>query len=116
MVRSHLKPHGSLIPKETRMPVDHREKAFEDAIEDCLLTHCGYSKADPASFDRERAIDPTVFVPFVKAIQPDVWHALEKLHSTNTEAVVLDDLNKALDGPNGSLTVLRHGFKSFGKL
>ncbi|MBE7457167.1 MAG: type I restriction endonuclease subunit R [Planctomycetia bacterium] len=98
------------------MPVDHRERAFESAIEDCLLTRGGYAKADPDNFDRERAIDPTVFIPFVKATQPEVWQALEKLHGSNTEAVILDDLTKALDGQNGSLAVIRHGFKCFGKL
>lgn len=98
------------------MPVDHRERAFESAIEDCLLTRGGYAKADPENFDRERAIDSTVFVPFVRATQPETWQALEKLHGTNTEAVILDDLTKALDGQSGSLAVIRHGFKCFGKL
>lgn len=98
------------------MPVDHRERAFEAAIEDCLLTRGGYAKADPENFDRERAIDPTVFIPFVKETQPEVWQALEKLHGSNTEGVVLDDLTKALDAPTGSLAVIRHGFKCFGKL
>ena len=37
------------------MPVDHTERAFEAAIEDHLLTQGGYAKADPATFDRERA-------------------------------------------------------------
>jgi len=36
------------------MPVDHRERAVEAAIEDCLLTRGGYAKADPENFDRER--------------------------------------------------------------
>jgi type I restriction enzyme R subunit len=98
------------------MPVDHRERAFEAAIEDCLLTRGGYAKADRENFDRERAIDPTAFIPFVKETQPQTWQALEKLHGTNTEAVMLDDLTKALDGQAGPLAVLRHGFKCFGKL
>jgi type I restriction enzyme R subunit len=98
------------------MPVDHRERAFEAAIEDSLLTRGGYAKADPEKFDRERAIDPTVFIPFVKDTQPETWQALEKLHGTNTEAIILDDLIKALDGQAGSLAVIRHGFKCFGKL
>lgn len=97
------------------MPVDHREKAFEAAIEDCLIRG-GYAKANPENFDRERAIDPTVFIPFVKETQPETWQALEKLHGTSTEAVLMDDLTKALDAPTGSLAVIRHGFKCFGKL
>lgn len=98
------------------MTADHREQAFEAAIEDCLLGRGGYEMADPANFDRERAIDPTVFIPFVKSTQPETWQALERLHGTNTEAVILDDLSKSLDATTGSLAVIRHGFKCFGKL
>jgi hypothetical protein len=98
------------------MPVDHRERAFEAAIEHHLLTSAGYAKGDPTAFDREQAIFPTEFITFVKATQPEVWQALEKLHGTETEAVILDDLTKALDGQAGALAVIRHGFKCFGKL
>jgi len=52
----------------------------------------------------------------VKATQPEVWQALEELHGTETESVVLDDLTKALDSHAGALSVIRHGFKCFGKL
>jgi len=45
------------------MPGQHTEKAFETAIENHLLTASGYSKVDPATFDRERAIDPTILIP-----------------------------------------------------
>ncbi len=98
------------------MPIDHRERAFEAAIEHHLLTAGGYAKGDPAAFDRERAIFPAEFIAFVKATQPEAWQALEKLHGTATEAVILDDLTKALDGQAGALAVIRHGFKCFGKL
>ena len=98
------------------MPVDHRERAFEAAIEHHLLTAGGYTKADPGNFDQERAIDPTVFLAFVKATQPETWQALEKLHGTGTSGVIIDDLTKTLDGQAGALGVIRHGFKCFGKL
>lgn len=96
------------------MPADYKEKAFETAIEDYLLAHAGYAKADPASFDRERALDPTILIPFIQQTQPAKWQALEKLHGANTPTVVLDDLCKAMD-TRGSLDVIRHGFKSYGK-
>jgi type I restriction enzyme R subunit len=98
------------------MPVDHRERAFEAAIEHYLLTSAGYAKGDPGSFDRDRAIFPGEFIAFVKATQPEVWQSLEKLHGAGTESVVLDDLAKALSGEAGALAVIRHGFKCFGKL
>src|SRR5690554_4979779 len=96
------------------MPVDHKERAFESAIEHHLLAHGGYTQADPANFDRERAIDPGIFMAFLQKTQPEKWNALEKLHGAETVNVVLDDLCKALDS-RGCLDVLRHGFKCFGK-
>lgn len=50
------------------MPVDDREKQFESQIEAHLLDN-GYSKAERKNCDRERAIDPTVFVPFIQNTQ-----------------------------------------------
>ena len=97
------------------MPIDHRELAFEDAIEHHLLDVVGYTKADAKNFDRERAIDPTVFIPFVKETQPEVWDNLEKLHGPETENILLEDLCKAMDS-RGSLNIIRKGFKCFGKL
>jgi len=96
------------------MPADHSEKAFEAAIEDHLLTQGGYIKGDPANFDRERALDPTVLIPFIQETQPEAWEALEKIHGTETAEVLLDDLCKTMDS-QGSLNVIRHGFKCFGK-
>lgn len=97
-----------------RMPIDHKERAFEAAIEHHLLNESGYMKADPKDFDRERALDPTVFIPFLQETQPEKWKALEQLHGTETANVVLDDLCKAMDS-RGILDVIRHGFKCFGK-
>jgi type I restriction enzyme R subunit len=98
------------------VPVDHKERAFEAAIEHELLAKGGYAQGDPNSFDRERAIFPAEFIAFVKATQHEAWQALEKLHGASTETVMLDDLTKALDGQAGALSVIRHGFKCFGKL
>lgn len=97
------------------MTIDHREIAFEAAIEHHMLNVAGYAKTDPANFDRENAIDPTVFIPFVKVTQPEVWESLGKLHGSETEGIVVDDLCKAMNS-QGSLAVIRHGFKCFGKV
>ncbi len=102
------------ILDDSPMPTDHRELAFEDAIEHHLLTDAGYERGDPANFDRERAVDPTVLVSFIRETQPAKWESLQKIHGVETEDVVLDDLCKAMDS-QGSLNVIRHGFKSFGK-
>jgi type I restriction enzyme R subunit len=98
------------------MPVDHRERAFETAIEHSLLTRGGYVKADPAGFDRVRALDPTAVLSFIQATQPREWAALAAIHKDDAGKTLLDDLCRALEDPNrGMLDVLRHGFKCFGK-
>jgi type I restriction enzyme, R subunit len=96
------------------MTVDHKERAFENAIEHHLITKGGYGKTDQAFFDQHRALDATQLIPFIQETQPDGWQSLEKIHGTSTEGILLDDLCKALDS-RGSLDVLRHGFKSYGK-
>jgi type I restriction enzyme, R subunit len=96
------------------MPVDHRERAFESAIEYHLTTRGGYTKTEQAHFDQDRALDTTQLIPFIKETQKETWEALEKLHGSATEGVLLDDLCKAMDS-RGSLDVLRHGFKCYGK-
>jgi type I restriction enzyme R subunit len=97
------------------MPVDHKEKAFEAAIEHHLITSAGYVKAEQGNFNQERALDPTQFIPFVQETQEKTWERLKKLLAERTEETVLDDLAKAMD-TRGSLDVLRHGFKCYGEL
>jgi type I restriction enzyme, R subunit len=98
------------------MPVNHREIAFEDAIENHLLESGGYEKGLSENFDRQRAIDPTVLIPFLQETQPKEWEYVYKLQKDKTEATIINDLCKALDSPQmGCLYVLRHGFKCFGK-
>ena len=106
------------------MPAEYKEKAFEAALEHHLTTQGGFAKGDnrehdpqaaPLGYSRATALFPGVFIDFVKATQPSVYAALAKLHGAGTDAVILDDLRKALDGQAGALGVLRHGFKCFGK-
>jgi type I restriction enzyme R subunit len=96
------------------MPVDHKEIAFETAIEESLLTHGGYLKGDPEVFDRELALDRGELLTFVRDSQPKTWAKLEGLLGAQTESTVLDNLLGAL-AARGSLDVLRHGFKCYGK-
>ncbi|GAB4196167.1 MAG: DEAD/DEAH box helicase family protein [Phycisphaeraceae bacterium] len=99
------------------MPVDHKEIAFEAAIEHHLTTVGGYAKGDRDGFDPHRAIFPADVLAFVKATQPDEWAYLAGLQKDKAEETLLDDLCRALDSEHeGCLSVLRHGFKCFGKL
>jgi type I restriction enzyme R subunit len=99
------------------MPVDHKEIAFEAAIEHHLTTAGGYVTCDRDGFDPHRAIFPAEVLAFIKATQPDEWAYLEGIQKTKAEETLLDDLCRALDSEHeGCLSVLRHGFKCFGKL
>ena len=99
------------------MPGQHTEKAFEAAIEDHLLTRAGYTKADKDAFDPERGLDPTILLSFIQETQPKEWAYLKNLQKDKAEKILLNDLCQALDSEHeGCLSVLRHGFKCFGKL
>ena len=91
----------------------HSELAFESAIEEQLLGN-GYESGDPTNFDRSRALDPTILITFIQQTQLDAWQAIEKLHGASAQEILLDDLCKAMDS-RGSLDVIRHGFKCYGK-
>jgi len=93
----------------------HTEFSFEEQIEQQMLSKGGgYVRVSAESFDRERALFPNEITRFVKATQPREWEQLEKLHGSNTGSVILNDLVKALT-IQGSLAIIRHGFKCFGK-
>jgi type I restriction enzyme, R subunit len=44
-----------------------KEKAFEAAIEEYLITKGGYEKGSSKSLDRETAIDKEALINFIKA-------------------------------------------------
>ena len=96
------------------MPPAHTERAFEAAIEHCLTTQGGYDRRDPADYSEERALFPADVCGFLRESQPRKWRALETVRGTQTEATVLESLGKELES-KGTLHVLRHGFKCYGK-
>ena len=92
----------------------HTELAFEEAIEHGLTTQGGYTKRVPADYNEEQALFPADVCGFLSESQPNKWSALEALLGERTEAMVLDNLIEELE-TKGSLHVLRHGFKCYGK-
>lgn len=92
----------------------HTENDFETAIEAGLIGAGGYAKRPPAVYDETLALFPKDVTGFLKDSQITKWGQLEVLLGTKTEATVLDSLKKELD-IKGSLHVLRHGFKCYGK-
>ncbi|MBK1699437.1 type I restriction endonuclease subunit R [Thiococcus pfennigii] len=92
----------------------HDEAAFESAIEAGLTSAGGYVKRGPKDFDEALALFPDDVAGFLKDSQSAKWAALEALLGDKTAATVLDGLAKELD-LKGTLHVLRHGFKCYGK-
>jgi type I restriction enzyme R subunit len=96
------------------MTKKHTESRFEDALEYELITNGGYQKGSAAQFDTARAMDSITLIDFIKSTQQNHWQALQAIHQERLEKVVLDELEKEINS-KGVLTVLRHGFKCFGR-
>lgn len=92
----------------------HTELAFETAIEAGLVGAGGYTKREASAYDPKRALFPADVTGFLRASQPAKWGQLEALLGARTEETVLDSLVKELD-LKGTLHLLRHGFKCYGK-
>ena len=95
----------------------YSEQAFETAIEHHLTTAGGYEKGDREAFDPERGLFSADVIAFIQKTQPKEWEYLANLQKEKAEETLLDDLCRALNSDHeGCLSVLRHGFKCFGKL
>lgn len=92
----------------------HTERDFETAIEAGLIGAGGYTKGGVNAYDERLALFPEDVIGFLKDNQATKWGQLEELLGHKTEATVLDSLTKELD-VKGTLHVLRHGFKCYGK-
>ena len=93
----------------------HTEHAFETAIETGLTSSGGYEKRKPNTYDEALAIFPADVIGFLQESQPAKWQALEALLRSKTTPTVLDSLSKELE-LKGTLHILRHGFKCYGKM
>ncbi len=92
----------------------HTERDFETAIEAGLTGSGGFEKRSPSAYDEALALFPEDVTAFLKESQATKWAALEALLGPKTVATVLDGLSKELE-LKGTLHVLRHGFKCYGK-
>jgi len=94
----------------------HKEIQFEEAIELSLTSNTGgYTKGNPKDFDAELGLFPSDVLAFVQNSQPKNWQALLDYHGDKAGETLISTLSKELSS-KGSLHVLRHGFKCFGKL
>lgn len=89
------------------------EKAFESYVE-TILNRTGWQSGQLADWEVERALFPGAVCEFLQATQAKLWGEMSKLHGKGLEALLVNTLVKELDA-KGSLHVLRHGFKFYGK-
>ena len=92
----------------------YTERDFEVAIEAGLASSGGYETRSPSTYEEALALFPADVTGFLKESQQTRWQALEALLGPKTATTVLDSLSKEL-GLKGTLHVLRHGFKCYGK-
>ena len=92
----------------------HTEHAFETAIEAGLTGFGGYETRSPSAYEEALALFPDDVSGFLRDSQLPKWEALETLLGPKTATTVLDSLSKELE-LKGTLHVLRHGFKCYGK-
>ena len=90
------------------------ERAFETYVEEILLTRGGWKSGSNAEWDKERALFPAQVFAFIADTQLKLWAEMRTLHVAGLEALLLNSLVKEL-AAKGSLHVLRHGFKFYGK-
>ena len=90
------------------------ERAFETHVEAVLLQQSGWRSGTNAEWDVERALFPVRVCAFVEATQPALWAEMRELLGVGLESLLVNSLVKELDA-KGTLHVLRHGFKFYGK-
>jgi len=94
-------------------PQKYTEQNFEEHIEEQLLSS-GYKKREPEEYDVGMCLIPEDVLGFIKATQPKPYENLEKQYGAETDEKLLyrvaDEIYK-----NGTLDVLRKGFKDRGQ-
>lgn len=92
----------------------HSEDAFEAAIVASLVTDGGLVEGDPKTFDIDKALFVDDVLAFIHGTQRDKVEKLRAKVAGDFDAEVVSWLCKALR-QQGSLEVLRHGFKFYGR-
>ncbi len=90
------------------------EKAFETYLEEILFTQSGWAKGTNKDWDKDLALFPSHIFTFIEETQPKIWGEFQKMHGDQLEKMLITALVKEL-ALKGSLSVLRHGFKFYGK-
>lgn len=91
-----------------------KERAFEDAIEDHLLTH-GWEQGSPTDYRPALGLDTVQLFTFIGATQNEAWERLVQLHGDRDTAQerFTERLAQQID-THGTVDVLRHGVDDLG--
>ncbi|SDM59008.1 type I restriction endonuclease subunit R [Lachnospira pectinoschiza] len=92
---------------------DVKERRFEEDIESYLINYGGYTKGNPASFNRYSGLDEATFVEFIKTSQPKQWKRFEAIYGDSSEQQIIDRFSREVR-QTSLLNVLRHGFTDRG--
>ncbi|MCB2292434.1 DEAD/DEAH box helicase family protein [Clostridium algoriphilum] len=93
--------------------MEDKEKRFEADIENYLLTKGGYVKGDMTTYNREKAMDISKLVTFIKATQPKRWERYERIYKGDAENKLYKRFNEAVE-IHGLIYVLRNGINDRG--
>lgn len=90
-----------------------KERNFEEAIENYLITEGGYEKGIPEHLNRTSALEEDTFIRFIKTTQPTQWEKHTRNYPNNPEQALLKRFQEEVASTD-LLYVLRHGFKDRG--
>ncbi|HRW09274.1 MAG TPA: type I restriction endonuclease [Caldilineaceae bacterium] len=89
------------------------DKHLETKYEAEMVAHLveeGWVEGDPAEYDRKLALYPEDLIGWLKETQAEEWAKLAAFHNGDTEQLLLQRVVTLMD-KEGSLALLRHGFK-----
>ncbi len=89
------------------------EKAFEAYIQETMAAR-GWISGLNTEWDKARALFPGHIIAFIRKTQADLWTQMEQLHGQELSAKLIETLVKER-AAKGTLYIIRHGFKFYGK-
>ncbi|MGI8402016.1 MAG: type I restriction endonuclease subunit R [Gemmatimonadaceae bacterium] len=90
------------------------ERAFESYVEIILRDRSGWQPDTNTEWDVEQALFPARVCEFIEATQPKLWAEMRTMHGDALKNLLITTLVKELH-LKGTLHVLRHGFKFYGR-
>jgi type I restriction enzyme R subunit len=89
------------------------EKAFEAYVEE-TLSQRDWAPLSNTLWDKKLALFPSQVLAFIQKTQSELYQLMAKLHGSELDSKLIEALAKERD-TKGTLHVLRHGFKFYGK-